>query len=275
MMNGIAGLIFSISGSIVLVATILWVINRARKKNKYSPFTEKLLRSPGYSLGKEVDELSNDLTPHLVMLAILPLYYFLIWPQMKANSLIAIAVIFIGYFVLSIKKIISWFNRMLNLRLALDGEVYTGQELNFLMREGAYVYHDIPYQYGNIDHIIVSTGGVFTVETKAVRKPGDAEGKRQSDVVYKEDKLFFPQFVTDGPLKQAQRHADYVHKFLKEKTGYEVLVTPVIAIPGWFVRRQTKNDLLVINPKRGKALRSFVSRPIIASERVAILANQI
>src|SRR5690606_37340526 len=103
---------------------------------------------------------------------------------------------------------------------------YTGQELNFLMRQGAWVFHDIPYKYGNIDHIVVSKGGVFVVETKAVRKPVGEDGKRKSKVSASGGKLHFPHHVTQAPIQQAKRHAEYVSEFLVRKTGKNYPVTP-------------------------------------------------
>lgn len=275
-MNGLAGVLISIAGTATTVATLLWVIRWNRKKNRFSPFTEKLLRSPGYTLGKEVDQLTDDMFPHLLLIACLPLIYILLFPNLSSStSQIVFGAFFLGAFLLELKKLVTHFKRLIKLRLGLDGEVYTGQELNFLMRDGAWVYHDIPYQYGNIDHIVVSAGGVFVVETKAVRKPGNEEGKRQSTVVCKQGKLHFPHFVTDEPLRQAQRHADYVAKFFRDKTGQSVPVSPVVALPGWLVNNNSRNGPLVINPKRGAMLRALVRRPVIAPDRAAMLAKQI
>ena len=139
--------------------------------------------------------------------------------------------------------------------LGCDGERYTGQELNYLMRSGAWVYHDLPYQYGNIDHMVVSTGGVFVVETKAVSKPQVGKGKkREAKVECKNGVLHFPHISTSLPLKQAGIHAKYVEKYLQKRAGLRVPVKAVVALPGWFIEGQG-GDVEIINPKRGLACR--------------------
>jgi hypothetical protein len=57
-----------------------------------------------------------------------------------------------------------------------DGEREVAEYLDNLTRRGNYVFHDIPANGFNIDHIVVSTHGIFTLETKAYSKPehGDA-----------------------------------------------------------------------------------------------------
>lgn len=45
-------------------------------------------------------------------------------------------------------------------RLGLLGERAVGEELNHLMRQGAYVFHDVPTaSYGNADHVVIAPKG--------------------------------------------------------------------------------------------------------------------
>jgi hypothetical protein len=41
-----------------------------------------------------------------------------------------------------------------NLRAGYDAELAVGQELDKLMREGAWVFHDVPGENFNIDHVV-------------------------------------------------------------------------------------------------------------------------
>jgi len=52
-----------------------------------------------------------------------------------------------------------------------DAELSVGQELNQLMRQGAVVFHDLPADGFNIDHVLISALGVFAIETKEYTKP--------------------------------------------------------------------------------------------------------
>ncbi len=267
--------VFSFSGIVLVFAVLFYSVKRQRKKNKFSPFTEKLLRSPGYTLGKQFDDLMFELLGRYLLVTLPPIFYLFLSKSLKGVTHIFILAIVLLTMAYGTKKLFLIFAEANKLRLGLDGEVYTGQELNFLMRKGAWVYHDIPYQYGNIDHVVVSTGGVFVVETKAVRKPAGEDGKRQSRVRSINGKIHFPHLATEGPVKQARLHAENVKNFLYRKTGKHYPVTAVVALPGWYVTAEKQNDWLLINPKRGGGLTSFVERHIIPECEVEIIANHI
>ncbi|WP_461517838.1 nuclease-related domain-containing protein [Porticoccus sp.] len=267
--------VFSFSGIVLVFAALFLSVYWQRKKNKFSPFTEKLLRSPGYTLGKQFDDLMSEVLVGYLLVALSPIFYLLSFKSLRGVTHLVILVVVLLAMAYGIKKLVFIFAEANKLRLGLDGEVYTGQELNFLMRKGAWVYHDIPYQYGNIDHVVVSTGGVFVVETKAVRKPAGEDGKRQSRARSINGKIQFPHLTTDGPVKQARLHAGYVKNFLHRNTGKNYPVTAVVALPGWYVTAEKQNDWLLINPKRGGGLTSFVERNIIPASEVEIIANHI
>jgi len=48
-----------------------------------------------------------------------------------------------------------------------EGEEVVGQILEGLREEGWCVIHDVSFGRGNIDHIVVGPGGIFTIETKS------------------------------------------------------------------------------------------------------------
>lgn len=274
-MMSLQSFMFSFSGIVLVSAALIYSVKRQRKKNKYSPFTEKLLRSPGYSLGKQFDDLLLDFLPYYLLVTFSPIFYFLSFKSLAGTAywlLLAIVVVAMAF---GLVKLFILFSDAQKLRLGLDGEIYTGQELNFLMRNGAWVYHDIPYQYGNIDHVVVSTGGVFVVETKAVRKPSDQDGKRLSKAYSIGDKIHFPHLVTTAPVKQAKHHAAYLQNFLYRMTGKNYPVTAVVALPGWYASAGSKNDWLLINPKRGGGLKYFVDKKVLSEEEAGIVANRI
>ena len=248
---------------------MLWLYQRERQKKRYSPFTEKLLRNPGHSLSIELDDLADSILVPAMAVGTAPwLYYFLV----KDSNFFVKCI-----FGLIILTIITWglnniraiFLKSRKVKLGLDGEVYTGQELNFLMRKGAWVYHDIPYKYGNIDHLIVSKSGVFTVETKTIRKPVNDKGTKEAKVFVKNGSLVFPHFTTSKPIEQAKRHSEYVKKYLLEETGEDHPVFSVVALPGWFVDSgKTKNGFLVVNPKRGRGIERFLEDKRIQQKKL-------
>ncbi len=84
------------------------------------------------------------------------------------------------------------FNKRRRYRLGYEGEIAVGQELNQLMRDGFYVYHDFFVDKFNIDHIVVGPSGVFAVETKARSKPTSDSPVPDYKVKYNGKCLQFP-----------------------------------------------------------------------------------
>ena len=138
-----------------------------------------------------------------------------------------------------------------------------GQELNQLLRDGYDVYHDFPAEKFNIDHIIIGAAGVYAVETKARRKPSTGDGKSDAKVVYDGQRLHFPDWMETKPLEQARRNAQWLSRWLSSAVGDTVHVQPVIALPGWYVERQSANGFPVINPKNFRSiLKSSRNKPL-------------
>ena len=186
--------------------------------------------------------------------------------------LLAIAAAFCAYKTLSAMK------RYHTSIKGLRGEEYTGQELNFMMRDGAFVFHDIPYKYGNIDHIVVCPSRILAVETKAVSKPQKANSeKRECEVSFDGEKLTIPGHSDADPIKQAKAHASYLRKLIKKECGVDYPVTPVVALPGWMVLNEGDWNLLVLNPKRARPLRKrlFKEQEHPEFERVVVCVEKL
>ena len=251
--------LLSVTGAFLIIPLVLWLFEQERKKNRFSPFTEKMLRSPGYSLNKQLEEKGDDLLIPFMIVALFPFLLVHFLKGANFETRLVAGFIFLLPMVWAINKIRKDFKEIRKLRLGFEGEVYTGQELNYLMRQGAWVYHDIPYKYGNIDHIIVSKAGIFTVETKAVRKPANDKGGKEAKVSVKNGSLVFPHFTTAEPIEQAKRHSRYVKKFLLRKTGHNYPVYAVVSLPGWYVDSgKNKNGFLVVNPMRGRGIEKYL-----------------
>lgn len=246
-----------------VAAVVFYPLWTVRQRGRFSPFSENRLRLPGESLRANMADLYGKLLYCFFSVYAVAMVFFL--PIGFMRSMVGGAILMcVGAAVLSfiayrINKIVQ---SLFNYKVGLEGEEYTGQELNLLARYGAYVFHDIPYKYGNIDHVVVGYDIVFVVETKVVRKPADQKGKKESWVEYDGRKLRFPHFTTDAPLRQAKRHADCLARVLNKGGQCSIPVIPVVALPGWFVRSNTNpvTGIRVINPKRGKFLRAEIDR---------------
>jgi nuclease-like protein len=67
----------------------------------------------------------------------------------------AAAVIFAGWRIWSIR------GRVRQLKLGRDGERSVGQLLEQLRENGAQVFHDVPGEGFNLDHVVISTHGIY------------------------------------------------------------------------------------------------------------------
>ena len=259
----------------IMVVVLYLIVRKFKNRGSYSPFTDDFLREPGETLRDRHDELQDKLMETFFSMAIIGIPAIYLLKGSPPGVMVVVLVVFSIFFVLQLWKLHRLFGEAVNVRLGFEGERATGQELMMLMRDGAWVFHDIPYQYGNIDHIIISVGGVFAVETKAVSKPESKTSSRSEwKVVYDGKTLKFPHYENAAPLEQAKRHAKHLHKHLKKTLGIHVVVTPVVALPGWFVDRTGKSDVWVINPKdRGDLRKAVTKKNLSTDEAERIAAN--
>lgn len=126
------------------------------------------------------------------------------------------------------------FATVCQLHRGMKGERAVGQSLEKLRADGYDVFHDLPGKGFNVDHALVGPGGVYTVETKTVYKP--IRGSTQ--IEYDGERVMINGFSPDrDPINQAKAQANFVKTLLKDKTGKEFPVRPVVLYPGWFVSK--------------------------------------
>jgi hypothetical protein len=115
---------------------------------------------------------------------------------------------------------------------------------------GFEVYHDVPFDSFNIDHVLVGSPGVFSVETKTRRKPDGKTRNKQFRVVFDGACLRWPWGTDTDALEQASRNAQTLAQWLSGAVGERVLVTAVLTLPGWMVDRNAASKVVhVLNPK--------------------------
>jgi hypothetical protein len=237
------------------VFLVLYVYGRS-KKNRRSPLSSKLLRSPGQRLIAQIEDVSEEINSEILSLFLIPMLFLTTFmPQLYLGRIslnlttvllvLSLLVLLMAFVARRLARHLVERNR---LRLGLDAEMAVGQELNHLMRERCHVYHDFYADEFNIDHVVVGPAGVFAVETKGRSKKG--QGKDAARVIYEGDQLHFPAWVTDEPLHQAKRQAQWLARWLSNAVGENVEVRPVVALPGWFVELKQRSDILVINGKK-------------------------
>jgi len=142
-----------------------------------------------------------------------------------------------------------------NLKLGLDGERAVGQFLDGLREDGARIFHDVPANAFNIDHVVISTRGLFVVETKTLSKPSS-----DAAIVVTEGRITAGGRALDrDPIQQVKAAAEWLRSELAQSTGKKLPVRPVVVFPGWFVEpmdsASRKTGAWVLEPK---ALPAFI-----------------
>lgn len=259
---------------------VAWLVlqrKRRAREARRSPLSQDLLRGPGHTLRAQLDDGRIDLMADALALMVLPagifasmFGWFLIVGALPSRWVLVLACVGILVWALvqgrrvwrASQQVDQWW-------LGLDAEMAAGQELDQLMRQGAEVFHDFPAtDRFNIDHVVVARQGVFAVETKGFRKPNHLQGLEAARVAFDGQMLRFPDFASDKPLKQAERNARWLEEWLTSATGERVEVTPVVALPGWFVEYAGRGPVRVISGAQLQKhlLKSSVREPIGAEQ---------
>jgi Nuclease-related domain len=237
-----------------------------------SPLKAKPLRLPGESLDKEIEKWVVDkalgaffAAGCFCVIAYMEWYGYLTHSPRRPILFTVVAVVavaFAGWRIWGIRR------RVKKLKQGRDGERVVGQFLERLREEGAQVFHDIPGEGFNLDHVVISTHGIYAIETKTWSKPWP-----EAKVLVEGDVLKVAGKVPDrNPMEQVSGAARWLESELKKSTGKRFFVRGVVVFPGWFVeQRGPRGDVWVLEPK---ALPAFIENApaMIASSDVALAA---
>lgn len=229
------------------------------KRKKQSPLKAKPLRNPGQSLDEEMQRLLDEevyfwLTTAFFCIALLAYEWWRWYSKTPPNpaAVTAVALPLIAYSIFKIYRVIG---RIRRLKMARDGEKAVGQYLADLRENGYRIFHDIVGNGFNVDHVIISDRGIFTVETKTHSKP--TSGK--ATITFDGETIQVNGYIPERDVvTQAKAQASWIQEIIQESTGKQFPVKPVVVFPGWFVettQTPNKSGLWVLNPK---ALPSFL-----------------
>jgi hypothetical protein len=253
--------LFGVFLGITVGAVKLWGWSRDLRGIR-RPVREKMLRPPGNSLREQLEKLDEDMA--------LPFLFAVVLPPATAIAIAVKPVLFqpisttqawvglvvgLTYWLPSCYWLIRAVRRRSDHFLGYQGEVLVAESLHELARKGCYVFHDLqPDKSWNVDHIVVAPDSVLVVETKTRRKRSRNDDRAAHEVVFDGRVLHFPGWSDTHGLEQAERNASWVRDYLSSALAEPVKVEPVLALPGWWVRRKGRGNVYVVNPKEMRAL---------------------
>ncbi len=274
---------------LVLASVGIWalVIHLGRRsvRHRITPLTADLLRPPGHGLQERADDLTNEIELNTTLMLVMPLLLYAMiagdayWRPNKMEWLVFVGLGFGGVSMVAwlVRKTVRLWRDRRYVLLGLDGERAVAEELNQLMLDGARVFHDVPIEYGNVDHVVVTRSGVYAVETKMLGKLTTGANSAVATVDHEKGEIRFPDRRVG--LKKIQDQMETQRRCLSEwlssSTGETVKVESILALPGWRIEQRIgRGPIFVINPKRPHAffLRNFDALP---PQRIHAIAHQL
>jgi hypothetical protein len=143
-------------------------------------------------------------------------------------------------------RVLAVRSRVRRLRLGRDGERVVGQFLERLRDSGAQVFHDVPGEGFNLDHVVISPRGIYAIETKTYSKPWPG-----AKIIVEGESLSIAGRTPDrDPIVQVSLAARWLEDKLQESTGKRFVVRGVVVFPGWFVEQRSRRERVwVLEPK--------------------------
>lgn len=260
-----------------------WSRFQDHKKGRRHPLTRGMLRPPGHHLAERIASAQFDFASLLFMPplagSLLGLLYFASAfftgqaPGELTAGLYLIPVIFIGLYCAW--KAISLFQKIKRLKLGWEGELATAEELNRLTRLGYEVFHDVPAEGFNVDHVVVGPSGLYAIETKARTKQKRGKATSSWRATYDGKKIDFAGFSDAKPIEQATRNAKWLSQWLSAASGEKVSATPVVALPGWYIDRKARPAVRVINSTEAQSMVTSTTSAQLSEEQIKRLAYQL
>ena len=244
------------------------------KPHKRSPLKSKPLRVAGQSLDEAIQKLWDDeINEAVALIAVMVVIVAIEWWRAFYNSppqpilMTITASVVVAW---ALRKVFKARPKLQQLRLGRDGERAVAEVLERMRESGFRVFHDIVGPSFNVDHVLVGAQGLFVIETKTISKPPNGSPTIQ----YDGEQMSVAGFTPDrDPVRQATAIASWVRDLVKESSGRQVPVRPVVLYPGWFVEKppSLRPTVWVLNPK---ALADFIGHEpaVLSPEDVKLVA---
>jgi hypothetical protein len=265
------------------VSMLCLVRARNRSKKESAPLTGKLFRVPGQSAAEKIEGLEGKiarqsalLTALVLFLAAIYLCHLYVYKSAISAVLIRIALpagsALSVYLLVKTMKLAKQRRRE---RLRYRDEIVVGRELDRLVPEGNHVYHDVPAEDFNIDHVVVGRTGIFAVESGARLKPAHTSRLEDATVEYNGQILMFPSGDDYQTIARAERQASWISEWISGTVGEQVAARAIVALPGWFVKRTSAEGISVVNPEQFPSLFRHIKPRHLSDETITRIVAEI
>ena len=223
-----------------------------------SPITEKPRRMPGQTLARQVDNTALEIA--LMFGGILWGIFSIVniwwrWYHPQVAHPIPGTITNLVFIALLVVLVVRRIRKIKNLKLGRDGEIAVGQFLERMQGTNSLLFHDVPGDHFNLDHVLVCNQGIFVIETKTLSKPIRGE----VHIRVKDGEVYANQFRLDrNPITQATAEARWLENLLEQSTGKKFPIQPVVLFPGWYVDPQPSAERQKVWLLEPKALPAFV-----------------
>jgi hypothetical protein len=273
----IIGIVLGIGLVVAAFAVLAWLKRRSQvTRHERPPQRAKILRPPGYSLTCRIDELADQFTSSVMQAvgagAVLGLAGAALYPLMEglvlrrftfaeirshpqSYVLLSVAALGLSALAWTIGNIIQAakiHRNIRNCRFGLRGEQAVAEALadGAIAAAGYIAFHDVPGDGAwNVDHIVVGPGGIFVLETKTRSRRKPTHEQPDHEVWFDGQSLQFPWCIDRDAALQAERNAEWLRRFISGFGPKEILVHPIVVIPGWYVRTHGKHPVKAMNAK--------------------------
>ena len=196
------------------------------------------------------------------------------WYSESPPSPIIYSIIALLMILIVIWKVRTAWIKTKPLKLGYQGEKVVAQILNKLYEDGGLIFHDVPGEGFNLDHLIVHKSGLYVVETKTLSKP--ARGK--TELVFNGETVLKNGVEPDrNPIDQVRANKKWLSELLENSTGRHFPIKAVVIYPGWFIRASREGNNSEIWVLNEKAFMGYFRKQSerLKSEDVALAADRI
>ncbi|BCA56484.1 hypothetical protein W02_36240 [Nitrospira sp. KM1] len=250
-------------------------ISNVLHQPRYASPAVQPLRLPGQSIDEQISRLKDEILDLLLIplcLVVLAGYEWIQYWMGRPISPLILTTLALMTIVYAWKQVLPLKTSITHLRIGRDGERIVGQMLEELRRKDYRVFHDVPGNGFNIDHVIIGPAGVFTIESKTRNKPRNHAPK----ILFDGNSVRVANAPpSNEPVTQARSQAKWLAGLLNDGRKRIPWVRPIVMFPDWWVERVEPSagyDVWVINPKEVWTF-LYNERQVLSAEAIDTLAS--